>query len=243
MIQPPRNVDIAVAQAQVNVAQASLYSASLTGPNTNDEEIARLNGEIARNHLWQSQLNRDIQLAPNPEFRSGNGGAQVGEIQANAQVASQEFNVEIQNESYNATLNDGPDASSLSSANASLVQAQASLKSLINPAGTAELRRSEIDLETARLDLEKAQVQLAQTQLVAPIDGLIADEDLTVGEVPPAGGVITLIADGSYMIDLAIDETDIVNVQVGQHVSLSVDALPDADITGVVTKVAAASTI
>lgn len=243
LIQPPRDVDVAVAQAQVNVAQASLYSASLTGPNANDEEIARLNAEIARNQLWQSQLNRDIQLAPNPEFRNSNGGAQAGEIQANSQVASQEFNVQIQSESYNATLNDGPDASSLSSANASLVQAQARLESLINPPSAAELRRSEIDLETARLDLEKAREQLAQTRLVAPIDGLVADEDLTVGEIPPAGGVITLIDDSHYMVDLAIDETDIVNVQVGQRVTLIVDALPDADIAGVVTKVATASTI
>ncbi len=243
LIQPPRDVDIAVAQAQVNVAEASLYSASLTGPDSNDEEIARLNAEIARNQLWQSQLNRDMQLAPNPEFRDGNGGAMAGEIQANSQVASQEFNVEIQSESYNATLNEGPNASSLSSANASLVQAQASLENLTNPASAAELRRSEIDLETARLDLQKAQEQLDKTQLIAPISGLVADEDLTVGEVPPSGGVITLIDDGSYTIDLAIDETDIVNVQVGQTASLSVDALPDADITGVVTKVADASTI
>jgi len=243
LVQPPRDVDIAVAQAQVDVAEASMYSASLTGPNANDEEIARLNAEIARNQLWQSQLNRDIQLAPNPEFRDGNGGAQAGEIQANAQVASQEYNVEIESESYNATLNDGPDASSLASANASLVQAQANLENLTNPPSDAELRRSEIDLETARLDLQRALEQLAQTQLVAPIDGLIADEDLTVGEVPPSGGVITLIDDSSYTIDLAIDETDVVNVQVGQTVRLSVDALPDADITGVVTKVATASTI
>jgi HlyD family secretion protein len=243
LTQPPRDVDVAVAQAQVTVANASLYSASLTAPSTDDKEIARLQMEIARNQLWQSQLNRDIQLAPNPEFRNGNGGAQAGEISANAQVQSQEYNVEIQDSAYENTLNGGADASALSSGHASLVQAQADLDNLLNPASAAELRRAEIDVETAQLELQKAQEQLAQTTLIAPISGLIANENLTVGEAPPTSDVITLIEDSHYTIDLAIDETDIVNIEIGQRVDLNVVALPDAVITGSVTKVDSTSTI
>lgn len=242
LTQPPRDVDVAVAQAQVTLANASLYSASLTAPSTDDKEIARLQMEIARNQLWQSQLNRDIQLAPNPEFRNGNGGAQAGEISANAQVQSQEYNVEIQDSAYNDTLSGRADASALSSANASLIQAQADLDKLLNPASAAELRRAEIDVETAQLDLQKAQKQLAQTSLIAPISGLIANENLTVGEAPPVSAVITLIDDSHYTIDLAVDETDIVNAQVGQPVNLIIAALPDDVITGVVTKIDSAPT-
>ncbi len=187
LTQPPRDVDVAVAEANVALAEASLYSASSTGPDATDEEIARLNVELARNQLWQSQLNRDIVQGLNPEFRSGNGGANAQDIQQNSQVQSQEYNVQIQETTYDGTLNEGPDAGSLASANASLVQAQVNLEELLNPASAAELRRAEIDL--------------------------------------------------------AIDETDIVNVQVGQRVELSVDALPGAEITGTVTKISSAPTI
>ena len=240
---PPRDVDLAVAEAQVTAAKAAIYAASKTAPSGDAKEIARLQTELAKNQLWQSQINRDIQLAPNPEFRNGNGGAQAGEIGANSTVASQEYNVEIQNSAYQDTMTQGVDAGTYASASASLAQAEANLDKLKNPASAAELRRAQIDLDSAKLGVQKAQQQLTKTTLIAPIDGLVANENLTVGEAPPAANVITLIDDSHYTIDLAIDETDIVNVAVGQPVNLNVVALKGTDITGKVTKIDAAPTI
>jgi HlyD family secretion protein len=240
---PPRDVDLAVAEAQVTAAKAGLYAASQTAPNGNAKEIARLQTELAKNQLWQSQLNRDLALAPNPEFRNGNGGAQAGEIGANSQVASQEYNVEIQNTAYQDTMHQGADAGQLGSASASIAQAEANLDNLKNPASAAELRRAQIDLDSAKLGVQKAQQQLTKTTLIAPIDGLVANENLTVGEAPPAAKAITLIDDSHYTIDLAIDETDIVDVAVGQSVKLNVIALKGTDITGKVTEIDAAPTI
>ncbi len=243
LTRPPRDVDVAVAEAQVTAAKASIYAASQTAPSTDVKEIARLQTELAKNQLWQSQISRDIQLAPNPEFRNGNGGAQAGEISANSTVAFQEYNVEIQNTAYQDTLHQGADAGSLTSASAALTQAEANLDKLKNPASADELRRAEIDLESARLGVQKAQQQLTKTTLIAPIDGLVANENLTVGEVPPATKAITLIDDRHYTIDLAIDETDIVNVAVGQSVNLNVIALKGTAITGQITKIDAAPKI
>ncbi len=242
LTQPPRDVDIAVAQAQVTVANASVYSASQTAPSGESEEIARLQAELAKNQLWQTQLNRDIQLAPNPEFRNGNGGAQAGEIGANANVESQEYNVQIQNSAYADMLHQGADAGATSSAGASLTQAEANLDNLLSPASVAELRRAEIDLETARLGVQKVEQQLLKTTLVAPIDGVVANENLTVGAVPPANA-ITLIDVSAYTIDLAIDETDIVNIAAGQKVNLNVVALKGTPISGVITAIDTVPTI
>jgi HlyD family secretion protein len=114
---------------------------------------------------------------------------------------------------------------------------------LINLASANELRRAQIDLESAKLGVQKAQQQLTQTTLIAPIDGLVANENLTVGEAPPAVNAITLIDDSHYTIDLAIDETDIVNVAVGQAVNLNVVALKGTAVTGTVTKIETAPKI
>ena len=47
-----------------------------------------------------------------------------------------------------------------------------------------------------------------------------------------------LIDASSYYVDVAVDETDIVKVVEGQVVELRLDALPDAAISGRVTRVA-----
>jgi HlyD family secretion protein len=52
-----------------------------------------------------------------------------------------------------------------------------------------------------------------------------------------------LIDDSHYTIDLAIDETDIVNVTVGQPVTLNVVALKGITITGTITKIETAPKI
>jgi HlyD family secretion protein len=80
--------------------------------------------------------------------------------------------------------------------------------------------------------------------LTAPFDGVIAVNNLRVGELPPQTQPAMLLTDLSeYYVDLAIDETDIVNVEVGQPVELRLDALPDAEIVGRVTNVAVSPTI
>jgi HlyD family secretion protein len=49
--------------------------------------------------------------------------------------------------------------------------------------------------------------------------------------------------DGALSVDLAIDETDVVKVLIGQTVNLNFDALPDAGITGHVTRIGVTPTI
>lgn len=50
--------------------------------------------------------------------------------------------------------------------------------------------------------------------------------------------VLVLAVGAGLTLTLAVDELDILSVQPGQRVALSVDALPDAALTGVVQKVA-----
>jgi multidrug efflux pump subunit AcrA (membrane-fusion protein) len=47
-----------------------------------------------------------------------------------------------------------------------------------------------------------------------------------------------MIDDQEFYVDLAIDETEIADIQVGQPVSLTLDALPEASITGRISRVA-----
>ncbi len=242
LVAAPRDVDVAVAQAGLNVAYASLGAAS----DTNDEidiESARLQAELARNRLWQTQMTRDDNLDVAPQFRNNNGGAQAGEIRQDSNVAGAEYDVIIADTDYAGTVNETPNVGAVSSAHAQVVQAQANLDDLVDGPSEVERRAAEIDVQNARLDVQRAEEALNDLVLTAPFNGIVAAENLTVGELAPAGAAITLIDNSQYIIKVSIDETDVVNVQPGQRVELIVDALPDARLTGTVTKLESAPVV
>ncbi|MEL7235424.1 MAG: biotin/lipoyl-binding protein, partial [Chloroflexota bacterium] len=80
IVAPPRDVDLAAAQAGLDAAEADYWAAGQTAPTEEEIAIAELEIEVARNDLWQGQLNRDIQEQIGPEFRTNagqNGNAQI----------------------------------------------------------------------------------------------------------------------------------------------------------------------
>jgi HlyD family secretion protein len=240
LIAPPRTEDIAAAEAAVNTAQASVNAAA-QGPTDAEIEIARMRLELARNDLWQAQMNRDAILEIPPEFRGP--FANVEELQLNSGLQSADYNIFIADANLQALLNSTPDLGPLSEASAALVQAQVALERLLDGPSEMDLQMAEIDLQTAQLAVEQARTSLTHAVLVAPFDGVVAANNLVVGEVPPSqDSAVEMIDPTSYYIDLPIDETDIVSVQVGQPVNLAFDALPGADITGTVTRVAVTPT-
>jgi multidrug efflux pump subunit AcrA (membrane-fusion protein) len=67
----------------------------------------------------------------------------------------------------------------------------------------------------------------------------VAQSNLSAGEPPPSGtGAIELLDNSTYYVSLAIDETEIAAITVGQPVALAIDALPEATVTGHITRVA-----
>lgn len=266
---PAREEDIAVAQASLTVAQASVnaaYSTSLS-QNTTQEAIARLQVELAGNQLWQAQLQRDAALTAStlplidinnlpPQIVDNVPAEFLDDVVNNINgllggitpsVEASQFDVQlnqvggsvaIAQSNYVAAQNRTLDSSVLSSSQLALVQAQQTLDRLLNGATPDDVELAEIDLQRARLAVNQAESLLNRTQLRAPFDGIIAQNNLTIGELSPNTLPAILIMDVSnFVVDLPVDETDVVAVQIGQRVTFTLDALPDAEITGVVERV------
>lgn len=244
---PARDVDIAAAQAVVNVALAQSAGASL-GADANQLEIARIQAEIARNQLWQAQLQRDAGPAQIEQIReqaaalgfdSGIGPPPNPADDVNPQIKQAENGVQLADVNLTGVENQPADVAALSAANAQLVAAQAQLDRLLNGPTDLQLQVADTQLQMAQLALDSARVTANRGVLTAPFDGVIADNNLVVGELPPAtSAAIQLVDPSSYYVDVAVDETDIVKLQVGQKVNLTLDALPGAEISGVVSRVA-----
>ena len=84
----------------------------------------------------------------------------------------------------------------------------------------------------ARLNAAKAAV--AAFTVTAPFDGVVAQLDAKVGSTISAGQVAVVIADTSKWIVVTSDvtEIDVVKLVEGQPVTVTLDAIPDVDLSG-----------
>ena len=103
------------------------------------------------------------------------------------------------------------------------------------------------NLKSAQIALDKARQNLAYTNIYAPIDGVIVQRTVDVGQTVAASlsaPQLFLIAnDLSQMQILAnVDESDIGQIQVGQTVTFTVQAYPNRTFNGTVQQVRLQST-
>ena len=93
-------------------------------------------------------------------------------------------------------------------------------------------------LYEARLAVQNAKSALDQAQLIAPIGGTVTSLDLSVGEQAGTSSVITISQlSQPYTLDAYLDEADWGMAQVGNHVNVTFDLLPEQTYTGTVTLV------
>jgi HlyD family secretion protein len=103
------------------------------------------------------------------------------------------------------------------------------------------------NMKSAQIALDKARQNLAYTNIYAPIDGVIVERTVDVGQTVAASlsaPELFLIAnDLSEMQILAkVDESDIGSIAVGQPVTFTVQAYPNRSFTGTVQQVRLQST-
>jgi HlyD family secretion protein len=124
------------------------------------------------------------------------------------------------------------DVATLAQSRAALVQARAQTASARGKLGTAEA--------TLTSDVDA----LNKTVSVAPFDGIVTNmpvregETVVVGIQNAEGSTLMTLADLSVITaEVKVDETDILNVAMGQPGDVTVDALPGRVFPGTVTEV------
>jgi multidrug efflux pump subunit AcrA (membrane-fusion protein) len=105
-------------------------------------------------------------------------------------------------------------------------------------------------LAQARLDSVKAQVAAAQFaldayDLKAQFDGTVEDINISQGQiVGPATWAIALADTSAWYVDTSdLGEMDVVKLDIGQSVTVTVDALPGEKLTGVVESISGVPTV
>ena len=133
--------------------------------------------------------------------------------------------------------------SSISVAEGDRVSKGQTLLQLTSEELSDQVQSAEESLRNAQISYENQTEQLDDYTVTAPITGTIVDKNYNAGEITEANQVLCTIYDLSYLtMTLSVDELDIANIQVGQTVAVTADAVEDTTYEGVVTKVSVAGT-
>ena len=122
-------------------------------------------------------------------------------------------------------------------ARSALEEAKSQLQSLDARIEEARARILAIDAR-----LETARIALGHTRIHAPIDGVIGNRNVQVGQlVKPGLTLAALIPDNDLFVEANFKETQIADMRPGQSAEIEVDAFPDRDFAAEVESFAPAS--
>jgi membrane fusion protein, multidrug efflux system len=132
---------------------------------------------------------------------------------------------------------------------------QQSRAQLSNAQAALEAARRQIDVikaqqlaaaaavETDKAQLVQAKLNLSYTQILAPVDGMVGERSVEIGNtVAPGATLMTVVPLDDVYIRANYREVQLAHVRSGQHVTIHVDAY-NVDLDGIVDSVAPASGI
>lgn len=227
---------VAAARQQQKQAQEAynrtIECVTFTPPGSNQEEKVcpglGAPEEQARAALEAATLNLQAAEAQLADLQTPAGPAQIqgadaAIASASAQVQAAEGNV--------------------AAAEAQLARARAAADLLQEGPSAQEQAILQAQVDSARTNLELSQLRLRQAQIIAPISGQVASVLVREGEQgAPGAPAMSVLNEDAYHITVQVDEIDIDRVEVGQPVEVTLDALPDAPVEGVVSEIAPTST-
>jgi HlyD family secretion protein len=141
--------------------------------------------------------------------------------------------------------------SALEQARSDLARAEAALEDAGNlplqfAAREQDVKLAEVEVANAEIALEEVRERLAETEIVAPMDGVVTQRAVELGQVISSplnnvggGTILMTLSDLSalYLVT-AVDETDIGGIKLGQRAELATDAYPQERFEGQVAHIA-----
>ena len=169
---------------------------------------------------------------------------------ASAQAAAKRWELELSRQSFLATTNSTSQQmleqtqASHDQAVAAVQSAQAALETATANVSVLQGQQQEaIDtLAELKTALAKAERDLSFTVIHAPIDGVIGNRAMQVGDyLQPGQRLATLVPLHKVYIAANFKETQLAQLQPGAPVTIAVDALPEHDIRGTIESISPAS--
>ncbi len=118
-----------------------------------------------------------------------------------------------------------------------------SLNKIKAGADDLEIRAAKIAIQQAEDNLQSSQETLANCYIRAPFDGILASFDIKKGDSVSAGTAAFTLISKNKLAEITLNEIDAAKVKTGQKATLTLDAVPDLEITGHVFQVDTLGTV
>lgn len=206
------------AEAGLRSAESNVQRAQVAYDQTRQAEVVGV--EAAQQDLKSAEMLVNKQQAGGNANQIASARAAVSEAQASL------------NKLIGASR-----ANDLEAAKASVAIAQAALDRLTGEPTATDLAKADASVASAEAALKGAERDVERATMTAPFDAVVARVDLKVGEQAGQNGVVTVADTSSFHVDVPVDELDVAQIEVGQPVQISLDALPDRELVGKVTNI------
>ncbi|MDR7611465.1 MAG: efflux RND transporter periplasmic adaptor subunit [Armatimonadota bacterium] len=140
-------------------------------------------------------------------------------------------------------------ASQLRAARARLADLRATPRPEDVAQAEAAVRQAAAQVQQVRATLRQAEERLGETRITAPIDGVVVQKAVDVGQTVIGGGgvggtlVIVLARVDPLYATVYVDEADVAGIRPGMPVTLTADALPEQAVRGRVVRIAARAVV
>ncbi len=229
---PPRPETVKAAEAAYRNALAQYLRLKNT-PSPEDIAVAEANLKKA-----EVMLNRARAAYEPVSWRPD-----IGALPQSLNLENATLDYEIAKANYDRTVK-GPSPEELAAAWASVESAKAQLERTMSGPTEEELVAAEAAVEQARAALEAARRNLEKAVLKAPFDGVVAEVNVTAGEMAPTGRPAVLLVDlSAFQITVNVDEMDVARLRTGLPAEVTLDALPEITLTGHVERIGPAATL
>ena len=133
------------------------------------------------------------------------------------------------------------DNAQLAAAQQQIETARANLDKVKQTAKPYDIEQAQAQIRQAQIQADQAAHRLAQASLLAPRDGILSAVNVKMGELVGAQQVMTLVDLSKLHINITVDEIDIARIKPGQEAIVTLDALPDTELKGIIDRIAPTS--
>lgn len=260
IVSGPTKEDVAQAEARLASAQAALNQIQ-AGAREEDKQAASAQMLQAEASVRLAQADYDKNVYGDPKVAEPVGVAlQQATLAYQAAKAAYDKvingptkeDIAVARASVNeaqaglAKVKAGATAAQIAQVQAQVARAQAALAQTKNGAtkeqiamAEAGVQVAEAGVQNAEAGVQSAQTEMGKTELKAPFNGIVGSLGIEQGETVSPGTPVMSVGDTSkWQIETDdLTEIDVVNVKVGAKVTIKVDALPDEEFEGTVTRI------
>ncbi len=222
----PDEEDIEAARAAVTAADEA-YQRALAGPTAEELRMAEAQLRQAEAAVKQAQAAYD-QVSWNPL---------IAALPESMQLEAATLALEAAQAQYDKLVL-GATADVIAGAYAQLANARAQLKRLEDGAKPAQIEAAQAQVRQAETALYLAQLQLDKASVRAPISGIVASVNTAAGAMVAPGAPLAALISSKVEVVVAVEESRLAQLSVGQQAVIRVDAYPDRSYDGEIAIIA-----